>query len=73
MNTDTNTASAPATALLGIGGLLLVLGVVATRTEASTWLVLAAMGAAALVSVASVVLRRRQAAPAAVEQVPTEG
>lgn len=72
MNTDTNTASAPATALLGIGGLLLVLGVVATRTEASTWLVLAAMGAAALVSVASVVLRRRQATPAAVEQAPAE-
>lgn len=71
MNTDTNTASAPATALLGIGGFLLVLGVVAMQVEAGTWLVLAAVGAAAVVSVASIALRRRQPAPAAVEQSPT--
>lgn len=72
MNTDKNTASAPATALLGIGGFLLVLGVVATRLEAGTWLVLAAMGAAAAISLASVAMRRRQPAPA-VAQAPTEG
>ena len=71
MNTDTNTASAPATALLGIGGFLLVLGVVAMQVEAGTWLVLAVVGGAAAVSVASIALRRRQSAPAAVEQVPT--
>jgi|GEM_PF-3282063 len=72
MNTDKYTASTPATALLGIGGSLLVLGVVASQMEAATWLVLAAMGAAAVVSVASIAMRRRQPAPAAVEQAPTE-
>lgn len=72
MNTDKNTANSPATALLGIGGALLVLGVVATQMEAATWLVLAVMGAAAAVSLGSIAMRRRQPAPAAVEHAPTE-
>lgn len=71
MNTDKNTTTDPSTALLGIGGLLLLLGVVAMQREAGTWLVLAAMGAAAAVSLGSVLMRRRQAVPA-VEQAPTE-
>ena len=73
MNTDTNTASTAATALLGLGGLLLVLGVVATRLEADTWLVVAAMASAAAASAGYLALHRRQAAPAAVEPAPTEG
>ncbi|GIG35926.1 hypothetical protein [Cellulomonas pakistanensis] len=72
MHTDTTTASTSATALLGLGGFLLVLGVLATQLEAGSWLVGGAMAAAAVASVGSVVLRRRQAEPVAVEQAPIE-
>lgn len=71
MNTNKNATTDPATALLGLGGLLLLLGLVALQREAGTWLVLVTMGAAAAASLGSVVMRRRQPAPV-VEQAPTE-